>query len=141
MALLIIVVVNSGNNYVSERRLANLVKLANKQEVAVYRGSEETITIDSSQLVVGDVFKFESGMRVPVDCLLIEGQDVVCNESELTGEPDGIEKVVITEKNYNDGGMCTMMAKSLITSGFGKALVVAVGNKTVAGVITEKTLT
>lgn len=32
-----------------------------------------------------------------------------------------------------------MLAKSLITSGTGKALVVAVGLKTVAGVITEKT--
>lgn len=32
-----------------------------------------------------------------------------------------------------------MLAKSLIASGFGKAIVVAVGPKTVAGVITEKT--
>jgi magnesium-transporting ATPase (P-type) len=32
-----------------------------------------------------------------------------------------------------------MMAKSLICSGFGKAIIVAVGTRTVAGVITEKT--
>jgi len=32
-----------------------------------------------------------------------------------------------------------MMAKSLITSGTGRALVLAVGRMTVAGVITEKT--
>jgi magnesium-transporting ATPase (P-type) len=31
IALLIIIVVNSGNNYISERRLADLVKLADKQ--------------------------------------------------------------------------------------------------------------
>jgi len=35
--------------------------------------------------------------------------------------------------------MCTMMAKSLVTSGVGKAVVVAVGPHSVAGVITEKT--
>ena len=33
------------------------------------------------------------------------------------------------------------MAKSLITSGFGKALVVGVGPNSVAGVITEQTMT
>lgn len=35
--------------------------------------------------------------------------------------------------------MCTMMAQSLLATGFGKAIVVAVGPNTVAGVITEKT--
>lgn len=140
IALMIIIVVNSGNNWISERRLANLVKLSDKQEVAVYRDHDkETITIDSSLLVVGDVYKFEAGMKVPADSLLLEGQDVVCDEGELTGEPLGIDKEVVTEENYKSGVMCTMMAKSLITSGFGKALVIAVGKNTVSGVITEKT--
>ena len=39
IALLIIIVVNSVNNYISERRLAGLINLAEQQEVAVYRGS------------------------------------------------------------------------------------------------------
>lgn len=142
IALFIIIVVNSGNNWISERRLADLVNLSEKQEVAVYRDNDkETITIDSSLLVVGDVYKFEAGMKVPADSLLLEGQDVVCDEGELTGEPIGIEKEVITEENYTSGVMGTMMAKSLITSGFGKALVIAVGRNTVSGVITEKTQT
>jgi len=140
IALFIIIVVNSGNNYISERRLANLVKLSDAQEVAVYRGSTETVTIDGADLLVGDIIQFEAGMKVPADCIMVEGQDVVCLESELTGEPDGVEKEPVTEDNYNSGVMATMMAKSLVTQGFGKALVLAVGNYTVAGVITEKTM-
>jgi magnesium-transporting ATPase (P-type) len=35
--------------------------LSDKQEVAVYRNSTDTKTIDSNDLVVGDVIKFESG--------------------------------------------------------------------------------
>ena len=139
IALNIIIVVNSGNNYISERRLADLVNLSEKQEVAVYRNSTDTITIDSSLLVVGDIIKFEAGMKVPADCIMLEGQDVVCVEGELTGEPDGIDKVPVDEANYNSGIMCTMLAKSLIQTGFGKAVVMAVGPNTVAGVITEKT--
>ena len=73
ISLGIIIVVNSGNNWVAERRLADLVNLAEKQEVAVCRGSTDTATIDSALLVVGDVIKFESGMKVPADMLMIEG--------------------------------------------------------------------
>ena len=124
----------------SEKRLADLVKLSDSTDVTVVRGNEkETITVKSDDLLVGDVVVFSAGMKCPADMLVIEGQDIVCDEGELTGEPLGILKEAITQENYRNGGMCTMMAKSLITSGTGKALVVAVGLKTVAGVITEKT--
>ena len=58
MSLCIIIVVNSGNNYISERRLADLVKLSDKQNVAVFRGSTDAITVDSEDLVVGDLIGF-----------------------------------------------------------------------------------
>jgi magnesium-transporting ATPase (P-type) len=126
----------------SEKRLADLVNLSEKQEVAVYRGDEkETQTIDAAELMAGDVIHFEAGMKVPADCIVLEGQDIVCEEGELTGEPDGIAKEPINENNYQNGGMSTLLAKSLIQSGTGRALVLAVGPYTVAGVITEKTQT
>jgi len=61
IALTIIIVVNSTNNYLSERRLAELIKLSEAQEVVVYRGSNEPNTINSDDLVVGDIIKLESG--------------------------------------------------------------------------------
>jgi Ca2+-transporting ATPase len=115
IALLIIISVNSGNNWISEKRLADLINLSERQEVAVFRGNEkETMTIDASELVVGDVIHFEAGMKVPADCIVLEGQDIVCNEGELTGEPMGIAKEPINRENYCNGGMSTMLAKSLI---------------------------
>ena len=63
---------------------------------------------------MGDIIKFEAGMKVPCDCIMVDGQDTVCMEGDLTGEPDGVEKVPLTEENYNSGAMCTMLAKSLI---------------------------
>lgn len=140
IALMIIIVVNSGNNYFSERRLADLVNLSEKQDVAVFRGSAtETETIDAEELVVGDVISINNGMKVPADCILLEGAQVVCVESELTGEPDGVEKHAITEMNYKTGITPALAAKSLVTEGAGRALVVAVGVSTNAGAITLKT--
>jgi Ca2+-transporting ATPase len=142
ISLMIIIGVNSGNNYSSERRLADLVNLAESQMVAVFRGDEkESKTIDATELLVGDVILFSAGMKVPADCIVLEGQDICCDEGELTGEPMGIDKIAITSENYNEGGMATMLAKSLIQSGTGRALVLAVGPNSVAGVITEKTQT
>ena len=90
--------------------------------------------------MVGDLFYFEAGMKVPADCIIVEGQDVVCIEAELTGEGDGIEKTPVTEENFNlEGTSGTMLAKSLISEGSGIALVLAVGPNTVAGIITQKT--
>ena len=73
IALNIIIIVNSGNNYMAEMRLADLVSLSDEQEVPVYRGSVDTITIDSTELVVGDLVYFESGMKCPCDLLMVSG--------------------------------------------------------------------
>lgn len=73
IALNIIIFVNSGNNYLSEKRLADLVNLSEKQMVAVYRGSTDTETIDANDLVVGDLVYMESGMKVPADMLMVSG--------------------------------------------------------------------
>jgi len=39
-------------------------------------------------LVVGDVIKIESGMKIPADCVLIDGTDIATDESAMTGEPE-----------------------------------------------------
>lgn len=140
IALTIIIVVGSGNNYISEKRLAQLILLSDKQEVAVFRGgSKEAKTIDSQELLVGDIVGFEQGQKIPADMIMVEGQDVSCIEGELTGEPDEQEKSPLDMSNYQHGASCVMMAKALVATGHGKGMVLAVGTKTVAGVITEKT--
>ena len=72
IALTIIICVTSVNNYVSEKRLADLVALSEKQTVPIYRGSKDPTTIDAAELVVGDVVKLAMGDKVPADCLVIE---------------------------------------------------------------------
>jgi len=88
IALNIIIFVNSGNNYLSEKRLADLVNLSEKQMVPVYRGSKEAVSIDANELVVGDLIDIDNGNKVPADLIMVSGQDIACVEADLTGEPD-----------------------------------------------------
>lgn len=61
VALCIIIVVGSGNKYIAELRLAKIVASSNIQEVACLRdgSSTEFTSLDTRELVVGDVFKFK----------------------------------------------------------------------------------
>jgi cation-transporting ATPase 13A2 len=58
-------------------------------KVLVYRqfhGERKAISIDSTELVPGDVFELpETGLWLPCDCLVLQGT-VIVNESMLTGE-------------------------------------------------------
>jgi len=107
IALVIIVVVNSTNNWISEQQLAKLVLLQDKAEVAVYRGSTtETVTIDTEELVVGDLLRFEQGMKIPADCVMVTAKsDLQCNETALTGESIECDKTVVTRENYTTKGL------------------------------------
>ena len=107
--------------------------------VAVYRGGEgSTRTLPITDLVVGDVIKLEQGMRVPADCLLIEGIDVACDESAMTGEPEHMEKSHVNDGNYESNPDPFLLAKSLIVKGMGTAIVCAVGVNTRTGMAEEK---
>jgi P-type E1-E2 ATPase len=102
----------------------------------VFRGSEGLPKIiDATELVVGDVYKVEQGMKIPADSLLIEGRNIECNESDLTGESRSIVKEVVDLGNYKQGADCSLLGKSLVISGNGKAVVIGVGRNTVCGVI------
>ena len=123
-ALAIIIVVNSANNNVSERRLAKLIELSEEQYVAVYRDEEQAVTLNAKELVVGDVYLIEQGMRVPADSILLEGKDITLDNSELTGESIAQEREVLSEENHMDGTDCTVRAKAMVCTGIGRALVV-----------------
>ena len=49
---------------------------------------------------MGDLIYFESGMKIPADCIMVEGQNVQTIEGELTGEPDNMDKTPVTKENY-----------------------------------------
>lgn len=89
IAVTIIVAVTAGNNYVKEKQFQKLVSKATEDYIAVFRGGEGlTKTVINYELLVGDIIKIETGMRIPCDCILIEGTDIACDESAMTGEPE-----------------------------------------------------
>ena len=86
-----------------------------------------------SDLVVGDIVLLAAGDRVPADCLLIEEMDMWVDERIYYPErPNLAEKQASQDggKNHLENPDPVLLAGSLIMSGFGKAVVLAVGKNT-----------
>ena len=94
--------------------------------------------IAAADLVPGDIILLETGDRVPADARLLECQLLSVDESNLTGESVPVSK---DEKFLGDeatplGDRKNAVYKStLVTRGFGRAVVVATGMDTEIGKI------
>ncbi len=71
--------------------LKKLIKLA--PDKAVIEKDGEEITVNASELSVGDIFIVRSGDRIPADGIVTEGAGAV-DESALTGESIPVDKTV-----------------------------------------------
>ncbi|ROW03294.1 hypothetical protein VSDG_01336 [Cytospora chrysosperma] len=91
VAIVIVVMVGSLNDYQKERQFAKLNKKKQDRDVKVIR-SGKTIELSVFDILVGEVIHLEPGDMIPVDGVLIEGFNVKCDESQATGESDIIRK-------------------------------------------------
>ena len=63
---------------------------------------------------------FQSGDMIPADCIIVSANQLTCNESSLTGEPEDLKKSM--EKD------CFLLSSCLVTDGDQcRALVIGVG--------------
>ncbi|KAG0649903.1 Calcium-transporting ATPase 2 [Hyphodiscus hymeniophilus] len=91
VAIVVVVVVGSLNDFQKERQFVKLNKKKEDREVNVIR-SGKTMEISVYDILVGDVVHLEPGDMIPVDGIFIEGHNVKCDESQTTGESDLIRK-------------------------------------------------
>jgi P-type Ca2+ transporter type 2C len=91
LAIVVVVVVGSLNDYQKERQFVKLNKKKEDREVNVIR-SGRTQEVSVYDILVGDVVHLEPGDMIPVDGIFIEGHNVKCDESHATGESDIIRK-------------------------------------------------
>lgn len=67
---------------------------------------------------------------MPADCILTECDELSTNESELTGECEALIKEIITKENMKYNPCPFALQGSLVETGSGTAVVLAVGDNT-----------
>ncbi|MDT2298879.1 cation-translocating P-type ATPase [Enterococcus faecium] len=131
----VLVIVQEGN---AEKALESLQDM-NKQTATVIRDGKVT-TVESEQLVVGDILVLESGDAISADARLIEASQLRVEESALTGESEAVEKdaAFIAEEDESLGDQLNMVFKGCtVAAGRGKAIVTAIGMATEMGKIAD----
>ncbi|HEM8461085.1 TPA: cation-translocating P-type ATPase [Enterococcus faecium] len=131
----VLAIVQEGN---AEKALESLQDM-NKQTATVIRDGKVT-TVESEQLVVGDILVLESGDAISADVRLIEASQLRVEESALTGESEAVEKdaAFIAEEDESLGDQLNMVFKGCtVAAGRGKAIVTAIGMATEMGKIAD----
>lgn len=118
------------------------LKKFTKSEASVIRGGREII-IPDSEVVVGDIITLREGEKIPADARIIEHKFLMVSEAAITGESIAKPKNSqdLTSKELSIGDQENMVFKgTVVSSGNGKALVVATGMNTFLGSIAKEAL-
>ena len=140
-AILIVLVLNASIGFWQEthaeremRALASLTVLAAR---AVRDG--HVIALPAVDLVPGDVVVVESGEQVAADLRVVDAHALQVDESMLTGESEQVLKgpAPVAEHAAMGDRLGMLYSGTFVTSGRGRAVVVATGSNTELGRINE----
>lgn len=136
-----VVLLNATISFVQESKaegaLAALSASVTTDATVIRNGRQESVP--SSEVVIGDLVLLTSGDKVPADLRLVKVRNLQVDESGLTGESVPVEKDIQPIASETPLAERTSMAYagSLVTSGQGRGLVVAIANATEAGRISQ----
>jgi Ca2+-transporting ATPase len=127
--IMIAVLLNTIMGFIQEFRSQRAVESLKDLIVAtaIVRRESKIMEINAEELTVGDIVILEEGVKAPADLILVEANNLNCDESYLTGESESV---------YKDFGDEVYMDSNIL-SGHGTGIVKAVGTATEIGQIAE----
>ena len=119
----------------AEQSLASLKKLSGPEAKVLRDGS--VVPIPSAEVTVGDIVMLDAGDYIPADGRLLESASLKVDESALTGESLGVEKMTDAIEGEVPLGDRTNMvySGSFVTYGRGSFIVTGIGMETEVGKI------
>lgn len=122
----------------AERSLESLKKLTAPEATVLRDGKRQRVA--GSEIVPGDIVFVQKGDFVPADCRIISEAGLMCDESSLTGESQGVYKTSDTLAGDDDhlSSLHNMLwSGTSVLAGHGKAVVVATGMNSYVGSIAD----
>lgn len=123
----------------AQNTLAALKKIVKTYATVLRNGKE--VRIPDYEVVAGDILVLKDGDPIAADARIFENNTIKVNEAALTGESQTVlkKKDQISSTGIKVSDQENMLFKgTYITSGYGKAVVVRTGLKTVIGQISKQ---
>lgn len=118
------------------------LKRFTKSDASVLRNGKEII-IPDSEVVIGDIITLREGEKIPADARVIFSNALTVTEAAITGESIAKFKIIqsLKAENLAVGDQENMVFKgTVVSSGNGRAVVVATGMNTFLGSIAKEAL-
>lgn len=138
LTIIVIVIFNAIlgfiQEYKAERSFAALKQLSAPKGRVIREGSLKEVPAE--EVVPGDIISLEAGERVCADIRLIDADNLMVDESPLTGESTAVEKEVVTLSYVpsSPGDTRNMVfSGTLVINGTGRGVTVATGMETEMG--------
>jgi P-type Mg2+ transporter len=140
-----LVFINSLLGFIQEYRAEQAVRLLRKHlAITAHVKRNNTLqTIDTKELVPGDIVLLQPGDYVPADIRLIESQGLAIDESALTGESLPAKKnsdTLLHQPHDIYGASNIAFMGTTVTSGSATGIVIATGEYSFFGSITSLTV-
>ncbi|MFS2155796.1 cation-translocating P-type ATPase [Pseudomonas sp. Pseusp122] len=140
MMILVVILLNAAIGFFTEWQAQRALISLEQQDIRLCRvirnGTQQRIA--TVHLVSGDLVILEAGDRIPADGRILESHGLQVDESALTGESIGVEKVSepLPQSTTSLGDLINMgFMGTLIDRGHGRMLVTATGARTELGKI------
>jgi Ca2+-transporting ATPase len=143
LIILFVLVFNSIVGTIQEGRAQNALRALKRfaeTNATVVRDGQELIVRDA-EIVPGDVIILAEGAKVPADARVIMSRTLRADEASLTGESEPVTKRTepVRGERASLGDRISMVFKGTnVTSGSGRAVIVATGIDTEIGKIAQK---
>ncbi|HZR81113.1 MAG TPA: HAD-IC family P-type ATPase [Candidatus Binatia bacterium] len=141
LVVLAVVALNTAIGFVQEHRAGRAIAALSEMvpERVVTRRDGRLETVDTADLVPGDVVAVAAGDRVPADLRILEAKNLRIDESALTGESVPVAKQAAPVASAAALGDRSSVAfgGTLVTSGTGVGAAVATGAASELGRISE----
>jgi Ca2+-transporting ATPase len=137
LAVLVNIVIGFFQEHRAARAIEALSQMVRHEALAVRDGRSQTL--QSSELVPGDVVLLASGDRVPADIRLLETRNLRIDEAALTGESVPADKRVapVAEDATLGDRVSVAFGGTLVAAGTGRGVVIATGGRTELGRIAD----
>ncbi len=139
--ILAVVIINAFIGFIQEGKAEKAIegiKNMLSPEATVIRDKKQR-NIDAVGLVPGDIVIIGVGNKVPADIRILSSKNLRTDEAILTGESNDVNKKShIAEEDATIGDRhCMVFSGTVVTSGEGKGVVVATGESTEIGKVSQ----
>ncbi|MGD9023015.1 MAG: cation-transporting P-type ATPase [Deltaproteobacteria bacterium] len=136
-----VILVNAAVGFIQESKALKALDALARAMVSSATVQREGVRqkVSAEELVPGDLVLLQSGDKVPADLRLLEVKELRIDESTLTGESIPVQKedVVLPEETGLSDRRNMAYSSTLVTNGTAKGLVIATGDHSEIGRISE----